>query len=122
MECGHSELLARASSAKRIACSVCHSKENQVQKNETLPIHEIEISNHSDQRLDIFGTRLDFDDKFSEDELTIRRIAADLASLLDIPVDAVSVNTDASSGRLTITSAFIFLSAKDVARLSKARG
>jgi hypothetical protein len=72
--------------------------------------------------LDYFDTRLDFEETFGEDEILVRRVAADIASLLGIPVDAVSVNTDASAGRTVITSAYVFLSGKDISRLTHVRG
>lgn len=122
LECGHSEMLIRASSAKRIACSICGANKHD----------DIDTSSSTDSKTDsskqnaistsYFDARLDFDDSFSEDELLVRRVAADIAALLDIPVDAVSVNTDASSGRLIITSAYVFLSSKDLSRLTSVRG
>lgn len=122
LECGHSELLLRASSAKRIACSVCLSFKTSNQQIKNSDGREAELANAPAIPSKYFDARLDFDDSISEDEILVRRVAAEIAALLGIPVDAVSVNTDAASGRLTITSAYIFLSAKDIARLTNVRG
>jgi len=114
--------LLRASSAKRIACSVCLSFKTSNQQIKNSDGREAELANAPAIPSKYFDARLDFDDSISEDEILVRRVAAEIAALLGIPVDAVSVNTDAASGRLTITSAYIFLSAKDIARLTNVRG
>jgi len=117
--CGHSELLVRASSAKKIACSSCMNKKDDTQ----LAVGTMNANDTMQSvPLDYFDTRLDFNETFGEDEILVRRVAADIASLLGIPVDAVSVNTDASAGRTIITSAYIFLSGKDISRLTQVRG
>ena len=122
LECGHSELLARASSAKRLACSLCKSQQDAKAADSLQSEQHSALAKKMSIPSSYFDARLDFEDSFSEDELLVRRVAADIASLLDIPVDAVSVNTDASSGRLIITSAYVFLSAKDLSRLTNVRG
>lgn len=122
LECGHSELLPRASSAKRLACSICKSQADVAAEKTAIDKREMTATKETIIPSSYFDARLDFEDSFSEDELLVRRVAAEIASLLDIPVDAVSVNTDASSGRLIITSAYVFLSAKDLSRLTNVRG
>lgn len=113
LECGHSEMLPRASSAKKIACSQCVTPPQEEMPKGIVP--SLNIS-------DLIDARLDFDETFEQDEVIVRRVAADIASLLGIPVDAVSLVTDASSGRITIKSAYIFLSARDISRLTNTRG
>lgn len=121
LDCGHSELLPRASSAKKIACSSCKRK-NDTQPSSENTVLDNRTSEENNLLASYFDPRLDFEDTFSQDELLVRRVAADIASLFNIPVDAVSINTDASSGRTIITSAYVFLSSKDISRLTQTRG
>lgn len=103
LECGHSEVLPRASRAKELACSACGE-----------PPRE--------KRPDTIGgfdhllppTILDFSDQASQDEVEVKKLQAHVASLLGIHPESISIISSDAGGRLIVKSAYIFLSAADL--------
>lgn len=103
LECGHIEIAARASRAVHLGCSWCVKAEDKEKEMRALVNPPPQI--------------LDFDDATGNDEEQLARARATLASRFSIPLEAVQINAVDSSGRIRISSAYIFLSASDVNRL-----
>ena len=108
LECGHSEILLRASRAIKIACSWCvkAQEKNDELKNLSLPSPEI----------------LDFDESMSQHEIELAKVKASLASVFGIPLEAIQLNSNDVTGNLQIGSAYVFLSARDVRRMTNGWG
>ena len=106
LDCGHSEILPRASSAKRIACTWCVKAQEKEEELRQL----VSPQKNSSQILDM-------DEFMSQDEVEVNRTRASIAAMLQIPVDAVSIVSTDVGGRLLIKSAYIFLSSGDISRI-----
>jgi len=106
LDCGHSEILPRASSAKRIACTWCVKAQEKEEELRQL----VSPQKNSSQILDM-------DEFMSQDEIEVNRTRASIAAMLQIPVDAVSIVSTDVGGRLVIKSAYIFLSSGDIGRI-----
>jgi hypothetical protein len=65
---------------------------------------------------------LDFDESMSQHEVDLAKAKASLASLFGIPLEAIQLNSIDVAGNLQIGSAYIFLSARDVRRLTDGWG
>jgi len=106
LDCGHSEILPRASSAKKIACTWCvkaKEKEEELRQLVSPQKNSLQI--------------LDMEEFMSQDEVEVNRTRASIAAMLQIPVDAVSIVSTDAGGRLVIKSAYIFLSSGDINRI-----
>jgi HrpA-like RNA helicase len=108
LKCGHSEILPRASRAVRIACGWCVKAK---EKNDELKF----LSEDSPEILD-------FDEAMSQHEIDLAKAKASLAALLAIPLEAIQLNSSDIAGKLQIGSAYVFLSARDVRRLTDGWG
>ena len=108
LECGHSEILPRASRAVKIACSWCVKAEEKENELKNLSLRSPEI--------------LDFDESMSQHEIELAKAKATLASVFGIPLEAIQLNSSDVAGNLQIGSAYIFLSARDVRRLTDGWG
>jgi hypothetical protein len=62
---------------------------------------------------------IDFDETAGKDEVRINKIAATIASRFGIPVEAVSIQSQFSGGRLQVGAGYIFLGPNDVERLGE---
>lgn len=106
LECGHSEVLARASKATRIACSWCVKANSK----------DIELRTLAPQAKTLWQVFTE-DDETNSNEIELSKIKASLASVLNIPLEAIEIIATDKQGVLEIKSAYIFLSARDVQRL-----
>lgn len=106
LACGHSELLPRASTAKKIACMWCVKAQEKDEELKKL----ISPQKNSSQILDM-------DEFMSQDEMQVNRTRASIAAMLQIPVDAVGIVSTDVGGRLVVKSAYIFLSSGDITRI-----
>lgn len=106
LECGHAEILPRASTATRIACTWCVKAQ---EKEEELK----QLISPQKNSLQI----LDMEEFMSQDEIEVNRTRASIAAMLQIPVDAVSIVSTDVGGRLVVKSAYIFLSSGDITRI-----
>jgi hypothetical protein len=107
LDCGHTEVLVRASRAKRIACSWCaRLGDKQV---ETKPITPRESF--------AFIGDDEVDDQSASSEIEVSRVRASLASIMKVPVDAVEIVANEKFGVLEIRAAYVFLSAGDIRRI-----
>lgn len=102
LECGHNEVLKRASRSELIACSSC-GKPNIEQ-----PMNSVDFSHL------LPSTILDFSEHASQDEIEVKKLQAHLASILGIPAEAISIISSDAGGRLVVKSAYIFLSSSDI--------
>lgn len=105
LECGHTEVHARASKAKRIACSWCLR----------LTKDEPTMRDASPMKFDALAD--DDDISSASNEIEISRIRASLAAVMKVPVDAVEIVASERYGVLEIRAAYVFLSAGDIRRL-----
>lgn len=106
LECGHIEILLRASRAKKIACSSC-TRVGETENEKIL----------RDHGLAIFPVGTDEDDQSAANEIEISKTRAALASALKVPVDAIEIVVSESLGVLEIRAAYVFLSAGDIRRI-----
>lgn len=104
LSCGHIEVRPRASRAPKIACAWCLRSE----------VKQIEIA--------ALGSpmRVDFpdDSEMATAETELMKMRASLSSLLGVPAEAVDVVTRDEGGILRIRYATIFLSERDVRRIT----
>jgi hypothetical protein len=102
LECGHTEVRARASSAPKLACAWCLRVEDK----------KDELSG-----LVLTGNRTDenFDEMFIRQLDNESRVRAEIAKRLQVPVDAIDVTIDDISG---IRAARVFFSPSDVSRMT----
>jgi len=106
LECGHVEVRPRASSAPKLACVMCLKVTALDAELKKIPAPE-----------EIFPESIDFDETAGKDEVRINKIAATIASRFGVPVEAVSIQTQFSGGRLQVRAGHIFLGPNDVERL-----
>lgn len=101
---GHIEKRARASKAPKLACVFCLRAEQVVQTMSALntPTKSEELD----------------DEKYASFETTVQMAKASLASQMNIPIDSVDVAIADEAGILRIRYATIFLSERDVRRLT----
>ena len=108
LACGHIEIRPRASKSPKLACASC------------LRAREFEgklaRSTESD---DPTPTIDDYDLALGQDEVAIERSRAALARALFVPGDAIDIIAVDMGGTLEIQSALVFLSADDIARITK---
>lgn len=110
LECGHTEIRKRAAPTDKIACRPCvQAKE----KGKEL------------QSLVVSPQRAVFDDDFfpleddQQVEIEAGSLRGALASVLQIPLEAIDVVIADIDGQLTVSSVIVFLSANDAYRISK---
>jgi len=102
LECGHTEVRVRASSAPKLACAWCLRVEDK--KDELLSL--VSTGNQNDENFDeIFIKQLDNES----------RVRAEISKRLQVPVDAIDVTIDEITG---IRAARIFFSPSDVSRMT----
>ena len=111
LECGHVELLPRASRSTAIACSSCGQ-----------PIQQRQSADVSVFDRVLPESILDFTDQASQDEIEIKRVQAAIASILGIPLEAISIVSSDAGGRLVIKSAYVFLSSSDIRKIIEKYG
>lgn len=107
LSCGHTEIRARAATSPTLACAWCLRAEA---KNE-----EIKALGAGAQIIN----EVDINQKLANEEIDISRTKAIIATRFQIPIEAIDVVVADVNGNLIIQHALLFLSASDVARLSR---
>jgi hypothetical protein len=107
LSCGHTEVRPRAATSPKLACAWCLRAEA---KNE-----EIKALGAGIQQIDAS----DINRKLATEEIDISRTKAIIATRFQIPIEAIDVVATDVNGNLVIQHALLFLSAADVARLSR---
>jgi hypothetical protein len=102
LECGHTEVRPRASSAPKLACAWCLRVED---KKDELSLLS-PVNNQSDEN---------FDEMFIKQLDNESRVRAEISKRLQVPVDAIDVTIDDISG---IRAARVFFSPSDVSRMT----
>jgi hypothetical protein len=109
LSCGHTEVRQRATTAPKLACVWCLRAEK---KDEELRVL-------APAAPEILPEVIDIDATLSENEVQVARHRASLAKLMGVPMEAVDISVQWRGGSLVIQGAVVFLSANDVARLSR---
>lgn len=104
LSCGHIEKRPRASKAPKLACVFC------------LRADEV-VKTMSSLKTPIKAEVLD-DEEYASFETRVQMIKASLASQMNIPIDAIDVAIADEAGILRIRYATIFLTEKDVRRIT----
>jgi hypothetical protein len=104
LSCGHIEKRPRATKAPKLACVFCLRAEEVVKTMSSL-------------KTPIKSEVLD-DEEFASFETKVQMIKASLASQMNIPIDAVDVAIADEAGILRIRYATIFLTEKDVRKIT----
>ena len=105
LSCGHTEVRPRAASTPKLACAWCLRV---VEK-------DVEIKALS------AGTQTQVDDlneQLAKEEIDISKTKAAIALRFQIPQEAIDIVVSDVNGNLVIKHALLFLSARDVSRLS----
>jgi hypothetical protein len=102
LECGHTEVRPRASSAPKLACAWCLRVEDKKDELSLLA----PVNNQSDEN---------FDEMFIKQLDNESRVRAEISKRLQVPVDAIDVTIDDISG---IRAARVFFSPSDVSRMT----
>ena len=105
LECGHTEIRTRASRAPKLGCAWCFrtaEKEREVGAITLSPIRT-----------------LDYDERLGQNEVSVARLRGSLASALGVPIEAVDLVVTERGADLTVESAVVFLSPRDIARLTR---
>lgn len=106
LSCGHIEERKRASSTPELACTWCPKAEKKEQELKAL-IRPSLLSG--------------YEPNLADQEIRIEKARASIAQRFEIPLDAVDIASEDVSGELIIRSATIYLSARDVMRISEER-
>ena len=106
LSCGHVESRPRASSSKTLACAWCLRAESYNKEILALSAPPVQIVPEQEQSI------IDF-------ETNVEKIRASISSKFSVPLDAVDINVSDMNGQLVIKSGMVFLSAHDIARISK---
>jgi hypothetical protein len=102
LECGHTEVRPRASSAPKLACAWCLRVEDKKDELSLLA----PVNNRSDEN---------FDEMFIKQLDNESRVRAEISKRLQVPVDAIDVTIDEITG---IRAARVFFSPSDVSRMT----
>lgn len=106
LSCGHIEERKRAASTPELACTWCPKAEKKEQEIRAL----VSPSFLSGEETSL-----------ADEEIKIEQSRAAIAQRFGVPLDAVDVAAEDNSGKLSIRSATIYLSARDVARIVDGR-
>lgn len=108
LKCGHVEIRPRAAKTPKLACRSCLRAEEFSQRLAERSADVETVASNLRKKLD--GVQA---------EVSVERSRAALAKTLSIPVDAVDIVSADVGGTLEIQSALVFLSAEDIARITK---
>ena len=106
LECGHTEIRARASRAPMLGCAWCLGMEAKASEMEALAIQ--------------YREPLDYDERLSHNEIQVARLQGSLAKALGVPTEAVDLVVTEKGGDLTVESAVVYLSPRDIDRMTRA--
>lgn len=104
LECGHIDARKRAATSDEIACMWCLRAEEQAVELKKLTAPPVQS---------VF-----YDDNLAEEETRIEKTRAAIAARIGVPMEAVDVAAEDMNGVLVIRSAVVYLSARDVNRIS----
>lgn len=107
LSCGHKDVRKRAASSSEISCIWCLRAEERDKEIKALA---------SPLKSNVF-----YDDNLADEEIKIEKTRAALAAKLGVPMEAIDISVEDSAGSLFIRSAIIYLSARDVARITDDR-
>lgn len=105
LSCGHTEVRPRAASTPKLACAWCLRA---VEK-------DVEIKALS---AGIQTQIADINEQLAKEEIDISKTKAAIALRFQIPQEAIDIVVSDVNGNLVIKHALLFLSARDVSRLS----
>ena len=105
LECGHTEIRARASRAPKLGCAWCLRTEAKVAEMEALAIP--------------YREPLDYDERLGQNEIQVARLQGSLAKALGVPTEAVDLVVTEKGGDLTVESAVVYLSPRDIDRMTR---
>lgn len=105
LSCGHTEVRARAASTPKLACAWCLRA---VEKDVEIKALSAGVQSQID----------DINEQLAKEEIDISKTKAAIALRFQIPQEAIDVVVADINGNLVIKHALLFLSAKDVSRLS----
>ncbi len=63
---------------------------------------------------------LDYDERLSQNEIQVARLQGSLAKALGVPTEAVDLVVTEKGGDLTVESAVVYLSPRDIDRMTRA--
>ena len=63
---------------------------------------------------------LDYDERLSQNEIQVARLQGSLAKALGVPTEAVDLVVTERGGDLTVESAVVYLSPRDIERMARA--
>ena len=106
LECGHTEIRPRASRAPKLGCAWCFRIE------QAEPEFGAVVLKVSDDTVD-------YDERLSHNEVQVARLHGSLAKTLGVPTEAVDLVVTERGADLTVESAVVFLSPRDIARLTR---
>lgn len=106
LECGHTEIRARASRAPKLGCAWCLRTESKATEMAALTIS--------------YPEPLDYDERLSQNEIQVARLQGSLAKALGVPTEAVDLVVTERGGDLTVESAVVYLSPRDIERMARA--
>ena len=106
LECGHTEIRARASRAPKLGCAWCLRMEAKASEMEALAIQ--------------YREPLDYDERLSHNEIQVARLQGSLAKALGVPTEAVDLVVTEKGGDLTVESSVVYLSPRDIDRMPRA--
>lgn len=106
LECGHTEIRPRASRAPKLGCAWCFRVEQAEPKFGAVVL--LSSSN-----------ALDYDERLSKNEVEVARLHGSLAKALGVPTEAVDLVVTENGADLSVESAVVFLSPRDIDRLTR---
>lgn len=104
LSCGHVDIRKRAATSDEIACMWClraEEKEVELKKLTTPPVQSVF-----------------YDDNLAAEETRIEKTRAAIAARIGVPMEAVDIASEDVGGLLVIRSAVVYLSARDINRIS----
>lgn len=104
LSCGHVDVRKRAASSDEIACMWCLRAEEK----------EVEIK----QLAPPPAQSVFYEDNLAEEETRIEKTRAAIAARIGVPMEAIDIAAEDVGGTLVIRSAVVYLSARDVSRIS----
>ena len=106
LECGHTEIRTRASRAPKLGCAWCLRTEVKATEMAALAI--------------TYPKPLDYDERLGHNEIQVARLQGSLAKALGVPTEAVDLIVTEKGGDLIVESAVIYLSPRDIDRMTRA--
>lgn len=103
--CGHVDIRKRAATSDEIACMWClraEEKEAELKKLTSPPVSQSFLH----------------DDNLAAEETKIEKVRATISARIGVPMEAVDVAAEDVNGQLVIRSAVVYLSPRDISRIT----